>query len=458
MINIHKKFKGVFWATAITSLSLFSSCESFVELGAPPTQVVSEDVFKADATASSAILGLYSGTNMSQFVQGSTFFPGMSADDIQYNAANTSYDEFENNALSTNNSLVENTIWAYSYQQIKNANNAISGLNKSQTLTPTVKEQLLGEAKFVRALSYFYLVNLFGDVPMSLTPDSDYEAKASLPRTPATAIWAQIITDLKEAQTHLPVTYVGTFKGRVNKHAATTLLARAYLYNKDWTNAESQASQVITAQAYTLPAPADAFINTSNEIIWQVANTTGVSIFGGNYLAATGVIPAFSLYDTLYKSFEDVDLRKTNWTGIIKIGTNNYYSINKYKVRTGTGNEYSVALRFAELYLIRSEAAAQQGKLTEAKADADIIRKRAGLPALSSSLTKEQLLIAIEKERKVEFFGEWGHRWLDLKRTNRADAVLGGLKLKTWKSTAVLYPIPENQRLANRNLTQNLGY
>jgi len=457
MINIHK-IKGVFWATAIASLSLLSSCESFVELGAPPTQVVSEDVFKSDATATSAILGLYNNNNITQFIQGSTFFPGMSADDIQYNVVNTTYDEFENNALSTTNSLVENTIWFYTYQQIKNANNAIVGLNKSQTLTPSVKEQLLGEAKFIRALSYFYLVNLFGDVPMSLTSDADYEAKATLPRTPATAIWAQIITDLKEAQTHLPTTYVGTFKGRVNKHAATTLLARAYLYNKDWANAEAQAGQVITAQAYTLPTTTEAFLNTSSEIIWQVANTTGVSIFGGNYLAATGVTPNYSLYDTLYKSFEEVDLRKTNWTGITKIGTTNYYFINKYKVRTGTGNEYNIGLRFAELYLIRSEAQAQQGKLAEAKADADIIRKRAGLVALSSTITKEQLLLAIEKERKLEFFGEWGHRWLDLKRTNRADAVIGGQKPKTWKSTAVLYPIPENQRLANKNLTQNTGY
>jgi hypothetical protein len=90
----------------------------------------------------------------------------MSADDIQYNTVNTSYDEFENNALTNTNSLVENSIWYIAYQQIKNTNNAIYGLNQSQTLTPSLKDQLLGEAKFVRALTYFYLVNLFGDVPM----------------------------------------------------------------------------------------------------------------------------------------------------------------------------------------------------------------------------------------------------------------------------------------------------
>jgi hypothetical protein len=163
-------------------------------------------------------------------------------------------------------------------------------LNQSQTLTPSLKDQLLGEAKFVRALTYFYLVNLFGDVPMPLTPDADYATNATLPRTPAADVWKQIITDLKEAQAQLPATYAGTFKARANKYAASTLLARAYLYTKDWANAETSATSVISSQAYTLPALADVFVNTSNEIIWQQANASGVSTFGANFLAASGVI------------------------------------------------------------------------------------------------------------------------------------------------------------------------
>jgi hypothetical protein len=68
------------------------------------------------------------------------------------------------------------------------------------------------------------------------------------------------------------------------------------------------------------------------------------------------------------------------------------------------------------------------------------------------------MLLAIEQERKVELFGEWGHRWFDLKRTNRAATVIGGQKPATWKNTAVLYPIPDAQRLINTSLTQNDGY
>ena len=87
-----------------------------------------------------------------------------------------------------------------------------------------------------------------------------------------------------------------------------------------------------------------------------------------------------------------------------------------------------------------------------------MVRLRAGLPLLSASLTQAQLLAAVEQERKVELFGEWGNRWFDLKRTNRADAVIGGQKPATWQSTDVLYPIPGAQILANTNLTQNPGY
>lgn len=432
-----------------------SSCKKFVELGPPPTQTVQEDVFKTDATATSAVLGLYSGQPYANLVVPFSGYTGTSADDVKYSTPDATMDEFRNNALSITNSS-NNNVWFYAYQQIKNVNYAIAGLAKSTTLTPSLKDQLLGEAKAQRAFIYFYLVNLYGDVPMPLSDDA--VAAAALPRTPAADVWKQIIADLSEATTLLPAAYQGTFRARVNKWSAATLLSRAYLYTKDYVNAEAWATQVINSGTYGLQTPANAFINTSNEIIWQVANTTGLSVFGANYLAASGSIPTYTMYDTLYKSFEAADLRKSNWTGTTTVGTTMYYFVNKYKVRTGTGNEYNIVLRFAELYLIRAEARAQQNNLSGAKADADVIRTRAGVSPLSSSLTQAQMLLAIEQERKVELFGEWGHRWLDLKRTGRADAVIGGQKPTTWQSTDVLYPVPQQQRDVNARLTQNPGY
>lgn len=458
---LFNKLQKPFFIIAFFVTAAFFSCKKYVELGPPPTQTVLADVFKTDATATSAILALYSQGNsgMTALVLNYSVCPGMSADDVQYNTANTLYDEFETNAINAaTNSLNENSLWGAAYGVIKNANNAVVGLTASQTLTPSVKNQLLGEAKFARAYAFFYLVNMYGDVPMPLKADADFIENATLPRTPAAQVWAQIIADLTDAVNLLPATYVGTFRARINKWAAATLLARAYLYTKDYAKAEAQATTVIASGSYSLPVPANAFVNTSNEIILQIANTTGVSIFGANYLAAAGTIPAYSLYDTLYNSFEATDLRKTNWAGVTTVSGKNYHFINKYKVRTGTGAEYNITLRFAELYLIRGEARAQQANITGAKADIDVVRARAGLGALSTSITQAQLLLAIEQERKAELFGEWGHRWFDLKRTNRADAVIGGLKPATWQPTDVLYPIPENQRLANPGLTQNPGY
>jgi hypothetical protein len=456
MIHKNRSIQLYFGITAL-ALSLFlTSCKKFTEIGAPPTQVLNSDVFTTDITASSAVMGLYTGNVATQMLVPYTMYPGMSSDEVQYNTPGSDYDGFETNTVSINNTINGNA-WYYAYQYLRNINYDIAGLTASTTLTPSVKNQLLGEAKFLRAFVLFELVNFYGDVPMPLG-NNDLE-NAFLPRTAAKNVWAQIFSDVKDAQSLLPEAYTGSFHARVNKWAATTLLARAYLYNKDYPNAETEAAKVIDSKVYSIAAPASAFINTSNEIIWQITNTTGISTYGANYNSVANSLPVYSLYDTLYKSFEPGDLRKTNWTSDTTASGVTYHRVTKYKIRSGTtGNEYNVALRFAELYLIRGEARAQQEKLALAKNDLDVLRTRAGLTGLSASLSRDDMLLAIEQERKAELFGEWGHRWFDLKRTDRAAIVIGGQKKNTWKNTAVLYPVPDAQRLVNTNLSQNDGY
>ncbi|KRT18017.1 hypothetical protein ASU31_01625 [Pedobacter ginsenosidimutans] len=457
MKKIYRNFfyKAIIFTTVLT----VSSCKKFVELGAPPTQILFQDAFKTDAAAQSVVMGLYSFSSQATngLITSLTFYSGVSSDELQYNASVVLTQEFANNSISNNNGTANN-IWGTTYQLVKNANNAISGLSASTTLTPSVKNQLLGEAKFMRAFAYFHLVNLYGDVPLPLKDDYSAFENAALPRTSTTGVYTQIIKDLTEAQNLLPTAYVGTFRGRVNKYAATALLARVYLYQKDYANAEAQATQVIGSAVYTLPAPEAAFVNTSNEIIWQIGNISGLSVPGAAYVTLSAVIPNYTLADVTYQSFENTtDLRRTNWTVTKTIGGKTYYGISKYKIGSGTGNEYNVALRLAEQYLIRAEARAQQNNLSGAKTDIDMVRTRAGLGGVSATLDQGQMLAAIEQERKVEFFGEWGHRWFDLKRTNRANAVIGALK-PTWKTTSVLFPVPQAQILANPSLTQNPGY
>ncbi|HEU4473178.1 MAG TPA: RagB/SusD family nutrient uptake outer membrane protein, partial [Flavisolibacter sp.] len=120
--------------------------------------------------------------------------------------------------------------------------------------------------------------------------------------------------------------------------------------------------------------------------------------------------------------------------------------------------EYLIVFRLAEQYLIRAEARMHKGDIQGSISDLNIIRSRAGLPSLPVTLTPVQLATAIEQERRVELFCEWGHRWQDLKRTGRAGAVLSTAKAPNWQSTDELYPIPAVEMQNNPFLTQNPGY
>jgi hypothetical protein len=139
-----------------------------------------------------------------------------------------------------------------------------------------------------------------------------------------------------------------------------------------------------------------------------------------------------------------------------------YYFPFKYKLNKPEDpqSEYLMVLRLAEQYLIRAEARAQQGDLTGARSDLNVIRHRAGLNGTNTS-TKETLLTAILKERQVELFTEWGHRWLDLKRTGKVNAVMTMVtpqKGGVWENFKQWYPIPRQDLRLNPNLTQNEGY
>lgn len=174
--------------------------------------------------------------------------------------------------------------------------------------------------------------------------------------------------------------------------------------------------------------------------------------------ASPSVTPTYLCTPALLNAFEASDSRKINWIQSRVFSGQTVYYPYKYKVQQNSViTEYYVLLRLAEQYLIRAEARAQQNSIAGALADLNIIRNRAGLMNTSAG-DRPALLSAIEHERRIELFAEWGHRWFDLKRTNRANAVLGTLKPSTWQSTDVLWPIPSGQILLNSSLTQNPGY
>ena len=447
----------------ILALSLFS-CKKFVEIPPPLTQIAGSDVYSSDVTATSAVIGIYSQmiNTYPDFANGGiTLYAGLSADEFKNYILSGSQPEFYSNALTSTNVYIK-TLWSSAYNYIYSANAILEGLEKSVGVTAGTKKQLQGEVTFIRAFCHFYLTNLFGDVPYIVT--TDYRVTSVAPRIPRSEVYQKIINDLLDAQNMLSVTYSYSNGERVrpNKWAATALLSRVYLYLGDWIKAETQASTVInnTSLFSLVNNLNNVFLKNSVESIWQLMPAQGtINTQEGNRFILTSAPTSTDLSAQVFNAFELGDQRAVlgNWVQRITVGANNYYFPYKYKVKTGsTLTEYYMVLRLAELYLIRAEARAQQNNISGSQADLNIIRTRAGL-SNTTATDKPSLLLAVEHERQVELFAEWGHRWLDLKRTNRATTILGPLKTG-WQLTDELYPIPLSQLQNDPNMSQNPGY
>jgi starch-binding outer membrane protein, SusD/RagB family len=465
----------------ILALLIFAnSCKKFIEVDAPYTSFNGENVYTTDGTAISAVTAMF--TNFGTGGPGGaissvSFEAGLSADELTL--VSGGLDELTASYKNELTASLSPNFWLFYYQQVYLANAAIEGLTNSNSLTHAVKQQLLGEAKFMRAFYYFYLVNLYGDVP--LVVNTNYKTNSLMARTSASTVWQQIITDLLDAKNLLNENYVGadvvagdavTERLRPNKWTAAALLARAYLYTSDYQNAKDQASEVInTGALYSLSSLDNVFLkdpSVNKETIWCTQstisgwNTIEASIF---VLPATGpdaISYPVSLNKRLVYSFEANDKRRDNWMNGIEVGTDSFYYAYKYKsaIFNDPVIEYYTVFRLAEQYLIRSEASVQLGDIIGAQNDLNIIRNRAGL-GNTDAATKDDLINAILDERRHELFCEWGHRWLDLKRTNTVDAVMNietPLKGGTWQSFDKLYPIPLDELTADPNLTQTPGY
>ena len=468
---------------SIISLLIFcilitqSGCKKFIDVSPPVTSLTGASVFTTDANAIAVLTGLYSGiissSDLSTGFTSMSLFPALSSDELSlFETSNATYAPYYTNNL---NSLANGDIyWNTIYPMLFTINSAISGLSATNSLTPAVRQQLLGEAKFMRAFCYFYLTNLYGDVP--LVTDIDYNVNSKLSRTVQTKVYEQVIADLKDAQRLLSVNYLDASllkstveRVRPTKWAAVALLARAYLYTGDWVDAELESDSVIKmTSVFKLDSLGGVFLRNHPEAIWQLQPViSGYNSPAGPFftLPASGPGINFPVYlnNTLANSFESGDMRKQKWTGNVTVGSVTFYYPSKYKVNTPTTppQEYETVLRLGEQYLIRSEARAHQNKLTDAINDLDTIRARAGLASVDSLTTQSAVLNTIYHERQVELFTEWGHRWLDLKRTGLIDAIMNIVtpqKGGVWASYKKWYPIPFTEIKNDANLAQNEGY
>lgn len=446
-------------------IQLFSSCDELTDINLPIDQLATDAVFSDSLTVRSAINGLYAYNLMtSGYIYAIPLYLSVISDDAYHNSQ--SYIIYNENSYSPTTSAIEN-YWKNPYTSIYMSNSLITRLTETTLISKAEADIAIAEAKYFRAYNYWILVNYFGDVPLVLS--TNYAETAQQSREDKNVVYEQIVQDLKDAEA-----IMGQSKNdntKVTEAAVKALLARVYLYMGRWAEAEAKANEVITQYKFELEPLSDVFLRASKETIFKA--TQDYSTYKGRtYWGYICLRKNFSyLRNELQDAFESDDQRKTEWTKArtaagdkLPDGTMPVQSY-KYKQATSPSDaslaEDYVLLRLGEQYLIRAEARAQQGTLTGANgaiSDLNVIRKRAGLDDLSESLSKEQVILAVEQERRVELFMEETHRWFDLKRTNRIDVFMSAIPEKKWSSHKALFPVPDREIVRNRNLTPNPGY
>ncbi|MFC4872111.1 RagB/SusD family nutrient uptake outer membrane protein [Negadavirga shengliensis] len=456
----NKKIKFVGLLFMIYSLH---AC-NFIDIKTPTDRIVTATLFEDDATATAAVLGLYGRLvdTTPPFSNGAvTIFTGLASDELEYTGTSAAQVQFFENNIAVNNSIVYTNFWRNAYEIIYQANACLDGLENSTSITENTKNQLLGEAYFIRAFCYWYLVNLFADVP--LISGTDYETNAQLPRTNVALVKENILSDLFLASDLLTPDYPSAGKFRVNYYTVLALLSRYYLYEENWIEAERLTTEILQSPLYQYESDIiSIFLTESTESIWQLV-TADQSLFntveGNRFIPTTSATtrPNYTVSQHLLESFEEGDVRKVNWIETKTVQGVDYYYPFKYKIRLNAiKTETYVIFRLGEIYLNRAESRVHLGDISGALDDLNIIRGRANLPEHTVGNTAD-ILSAIYRERRIELFAEWGNRWFDLKRTSRIGEILTAVK-PNWQPTAEWLPIPANEILVNSNLTQNPGY
>ncbi|HUQ64788.1 MAG TPA: RagB/SusD family nutrient uptake outer membrane protein [Flavitalea sp.] len=470
----YKEYTGLL----LMALSLGSGCKKILQTDPPINTITTPQVFASDEQVLSAAAGLYYNmiNSLRGFSSGAvTIFSGMSAYEIiPFNQDfNAGLSQFQNNDLLQNNQLVYNNFWSNAYTSIYRTNAIIEGLRDNPAIHDSLKKEITGQAEFIRSFFDFYMVNLFGDIP--LTNTVNWKNTNLLNRSSVSVVMDQVTSDLLYAQGALSDNYDEGNGQRVipNKWAATALLARVYLYLAKYEQADLQATAIINnTSLFSLSSSLqNVFLIDSKEAIWQLQQSNNSNSYnatgeGSTFIPSelnTFYPPYAFLTPQLLGAFESGDLRSMNWLDSTQYEGQVYYFPYKYKIGSGQATpggaytEYYMVLRLAEQYLIRAEARAHLNDLAGAAEDLNAIRNRAGLPNTTAT-TQQEMLDAIAHERQVELFCEWGHRWFDLKRTGKADEVLGPIKGSNWQTTDQLYPIPQSELQTDPNLTQNPGY
>lgn len=383
------------------------------------------------------------------------------------------------------NSPVPLNMWRKCYEGIVRANRLLENIDGID-MDDNLKKRIVGEAKFLRALFYFHLTNLFGDVPLVLNVQTISESLVS--RTPKATVVGEIKKDLIFAIDALPTSYSSSDIGRATKGAAIALKCRVHLYNKEYGDAIVAAEQ-LAKFGYDL-VPAEDF---SNIFLPALENNNVESIFEVQFLGRTGesnvgsafneyseALPSFGssvfgpitelvgIYDADDIRFEATVIRPGDFFGGVEYTASNSstgYSYKKYVTDeptvTDDGDANFIVLRYAEVLLNLAEAENEENGPDGAYEPINKIRNRAGLDDLPTGLNQDQMRNAIKLERRKELAFE-GHHYFDLLRYG-ADDLKAAMEDVTsipghervFESRFILWPVPQAEITINPNLLPN---
>ena len=458
---------------------LFYSCEDKLDL-APESSNSAANFYQSEQDLEQALIGAYDALQSNgQYGLNFIYFMEVRSDNSYSRSITNSggvFGDVELFRMQPTNPLVDQS-WESCYKGIQRCNTLINRATQID-LEENFQSRILGEAKFIRALTYFNMVRLWGDVPLLIEEVTDPFAFFDITRTSATEVYQQIERDLQEAILELPENNIA---GRATKTAAQTLLGKVMLTQKKYAESKGQFEAVINSNRYILlDSYADIFkTNNENnkESIFEIQYLGGGLGEGSAFANNMAIDPSQignmgsvsgdnmpSVY--IVEQYDDSDLRKTVNIGFF----NNSPYCNKYieiPSQNADGDKNFIVLRYADVLLSYAEALNEIDFQSEGVAlDAlNQIRSRAGLPTYQSGdiPNKERFREAIEKERQLELAFE-NHRWFDLIRTGRALEVMNQHILKTGQmgniqARQLLYPIPQSQIDASGNaITQNEGY
>jgi starch-binding outer membrane protein, SusD/RagB family len=474
---------------------IFVSCEDFIDV--PPKDAIDAESFLSNSTelvfAVNGVYaqqrGIFGNFNYFNLIEARTDNAGQDQLDQRERVETDTFEETPGNLLLVN-------VWTQNYVLINNANNVIQRAPEVPFET-SAQEQLInrsiGEAKFLRAMSYFILVNMFGEVPLRTQATNDFD-NATLPRSPVNEVYSLILSDLNDAVNSLPENYSGgqlNEIGRATRLAAYTLLGKVHLQMGNKSEASAALNNVINRfdlmpNYGDLHAPGNNNLPesifevnfnpdnqiglTMNNLFIPASEAARLGIVAGGF---AGRLPTFPTKE-VQTIFEEGDLRASaSFTTYDNNGNLDQY-ISKFLDLDAAGNGSNInliILRYADLLLMKAEADGESAASYEL---INQVRRRAfgknpSLPDANIDIDQTDTGTFLEKvmlERRRELVFE-GHRLFDLKRLPSSEAlnILNDhlsseyVGVPTVQEYRLIYPIPQTEiDVSNGVVTQNPGY